>query len=261
MALKFLKLYADMQDDHFGVLTDEELGIIVRASMAYAFDGTLPDFEPRSVLGLTWRRMKAHIDASEKQVEALSENGAKGVEAKAGKRKQTQANVSKPKQPEANASKIQQASASASKGKHKQEQEHIHEQEQEQEQYNARAREDATATAEPVEAFDGTDLSEDIRLYAVADGMIRAYGLPDNDATRGAVIDDIRAHGEGAMREVLKKAALANSRGKLSVNFYRAIMNDTGGKARASPEADYIQRQHDDDYWNSIVTNLDEEDS
>lgn len=114
----------------------------------------------------------------------------------------------------------------------------------------------APAPDDRVLAFDGTDLTEDIHRYDLADSMIRTYGLVDSDTTRDALIEDLAKHGEARMREVLKKAAMSNSRNKVSVAFYRTILEDKGGKARAAP--DYMKRQYSDDHWKSIEVNLDD---
>lgn len=242
--LKYLQLFADMLDDHFGILTDEELGIIIRASMSYAFNGELPDFEPRSVLGMTWRRMKSYIDQCDKNASKNKENGNKGGRPK--KPIETEQNPVKPKETQQNPTK-----PNLTQQNHKQEQDQEQDQDhkQEQEQYNA------PATDDRVIAFDGSDLTEDIHRYDLADSMIRTYGMVDSDTTRDALIEDLAKYGEAKMREVLKKAAMSNSRAKVSVSFYRTILEDKGGKSRAAP--DYQRRQYDDNYFSSIEVNLD----
>lgn len=113
----------------------------------------------------------------------------------------------------------------------------------------------APAPDDRVIAFDGSDLTEDIHRYDLADSMIRTYGMVDSDTTRDALIEDLAKYGEAKMREVLKKAAMSNSRAKVSVSFYRTILEDKGGKSRAAP--DYQRRQYDDNYFSSIEVNLD----
>lgn len=88
--LKFLQLFPDMLEDHFEPLTDEELGVIVRAAMQYAFAGEEPAFERRSVLDLTWRRMKRHIDNCEKELNKMAELGSRGGKNSAAKRGQAE---------------------------------------------------------------------------------------------------------------------------------------------------------------------------
>ena len=241
--MDFIKLYADMLDDHFAELTDEEVGIIVRAALLYAATGKEPGFERRTVLGLTWRRFKAHVDQSAAKAETLRANGSKP--------KQTEASRSKPKQAEASGSKEEQPEATASKSpyKHKHNQEQEQEHKQEQEQIDAR-----TPAAESVIAIDGKDIREDIERNQIADALIMSYRLGRDDRTREALLHDLAEHGEARMREVLDKAADGNTREKISVNFWRAILAD---KSRASPKG-YQQRAHDQSYWDSIEVKFDD---
>lgn len=106
--LKFLQLFPDMLEDHFEPLTDEELGIIVRAAMQYAFAGEEPAFERRSVLDLTWRRMRRHIDNCEMELTKMAELGSRGGKNSAAKREQA-----KPTEGQAKASGGQAKSSEA----------------------------------------------------------------------------------------------------------------------------------------------------
>ena len=241
--MEYIKLFTDMLDDHFDELSDAEVGKIVRCALLYARDGEEPDFERRSVLGLTWKRFKAHVDQSVAKAETLRANGSKP--------KQAEANRSKPKQSEASGSKEEQPEATASKTpyKHKHNQEQEHKQEQEQEQIDARA-----PAAESVIAIDGKDIREDIERNQIADELILSYRLGRDDRTREALLHDLAEHGEARMREVLDKAADGNTREKISVNFWRAILAD---KSRASPKG-YQQRAHDQSYWDSIEVKFDD---
>lgn len=255
MGLKFLQLFADMRSDHFEPLTDEELGIIIRAAMDYAFDGAVPDFPSRSVLDLTWRRMKRYIDQCAGKVENLRENGSKGGTEKA--------NRSKAKQTVAKDSKAKQAVANDGikydhDHNHDQDHNHNHNQEhkEEEEVYAP-----APAADENVIAFDGSDLAEDIRRNNVADDMIADYNLPRDRVTRSALLEDIEAHGEDRMREVLTRACQSNTRDRVTVNFWRAILS---GKGRDSPKGNgggygevLRQREYSPDYWKSIEVDLD----
>ena len=75
------------------------------------------------------------------------------------------------------------------------------------------------------------------------DNLIDTYGLVKSSQTRTALTEDLQKAGERRLREALKQAALSNSRGKVSVNFYRTILYDTGrakerrGRASASSSA------------------------
>ena len=83
--------------------------------------------------------------------------------------------------------------------------------------------------------------------------MILSYRLGRDDRTREALLHDLAEHGEARMREVLDKAADGNTREKISVNYWRAILAD---KSRASPKG-YQQRAHDQSYWDSIEVKFD----
>lgn len=101
----------------------------------------------------------------------------------------------------------------------------------------------ATA-AEPVDAFDGSELSGQIADLQRADELIRRYHLPDCDTSREALLEDAERVGWEALGDALRQAAASNSRQGLSVNFYRAVMNGTGkeGKLdarRADPYGGY----------------------
>lgn len=76
-----------------------------------------------------------------------------------------------------------------------------------------------------------------------AEQIIRRYGLPDNDLTLEAVLEDAEAHGWDKLEAALQTAALSNSRQKISVVFYRSILTAEPRKektgARADPYANY----------------------
>lgn len=82
--------------------------------------------------------------------------------------------------------------------------------------------------SEPVDAFDGSDLSGQIADLQRADELIRRYRLPDCDASREALLEDAERAGWETLEEALRQAAASNSRQGLSINFYRAVMNGTG---------------------------------
>ena len=253
--LKYLQLFADMLDDHFGILTDEELGIIIRASMAYAFNGELPDFEPRSVLGMTWRRMKSYIDQCDKNASKNKENGNKGGRPK--KPTETEQNPVKPTETQQNPVKPNQTQQN-----HKQEQDQEQEQDQdhkqEQEQYNAPATDD-----DRILAFDGSDLSQASADNEQAQRLVARYmpagRTPVEFDPRVADISDLIAqYGLKKVEDTMKEAMRSDNRGGISVNFIKAIIEGKGSKARAAPGGDYLKRQYDDDYWQSIEQHFDD---
>ena len=76
-----------------------------------------------------------------------------------------------------------------------------------------------------------------------AEHVIRRYGLPDNDPTLEAVLEDAEKHGWEQLEAALQKAALSNCRQNISVMFYRSILTAEPRKeqpnARADPYANY----------------------
>ena len=90
-------------------------------------------------------------------------------------------------------------------------------------------------TSESIVAFDGSDLSGQVANLQRADGLIRRYCLPDCDARRDALLEDAERVGWEALTDALSRAAAANSRPMLSVNYYRAMF--AGGKGGGDADA------------------------
>lgn len=106
----------------------------------------------------------------------------------------------------------------------------------EEEEDGARARE-AAPPAPPA-----TEMQSRINDHQHAEQLIRRYGLPDNDLTIEAVLEDAEAHGWERLEAALQKAALSNSRQRISVVFYRSILTSAskeGTRVRADPYANY----------------------
>ena len=74
--------------------------------------------------------------------------------------------------------------------------------------------------------------------HQYAEQLIRRYGLPDNDPTLEAVLEDAEAHGWEKLEAALQTAALSNSRQKISVVFYRSILTAEPRKEPAHARAD-----------------------
>ena len=87
------------------------------------------------------------------------------------------------------------------------------------------------------------------------DNLIDTYGLVKSSQTRTALTEDLQKAGERRLREALKQAALSNSRGKVSVNFYRTILYDTG-RAK-EPARDYQSRHYSDEEFRAMEVDLD----
>lgn len=86
-------------------------------------------------------------------------------------------------------------------------------------------------------AADG--FGEQIRKHQAAMRLIETYRLPDVPTTLDAVLEDIDRFGEKALDRALREACNANSRDRLSVNFYRSVLSRmTGGpSSRGAPRA------------------------
>lgn len=263
--LNYLQLFADMLDDHFGVLTDEELGIIIRASMLYAFQGVLPEFEPRSVLGMTWRRMKAYIDQCQKNTAKNRENGNKGGRGNK-KPTETQPNPEKPNETQQNPTKPTETQPNPTEPSktqtayiQDQDQDHIQDQDHKQEQYYAPA-----PATDNVIAFDGSDLTADIRNNQKAQELAARY-LPrgrtpmEFDPRVGALAEDIGTHGAEKVEAALKEAARCDNRGGVSIAFYRTILGNLGKEKPPNKAAagDYQHRQYTEADFKAMEVDLD----
>lgn len=265
MPITYVPLFIDMLSDHFEDLTDEEVGQIVRATLLFAAEGVEPEFERRSVLGLTWKRMRAHVIQCMEKSETNKANGSKGgrppknptkpteTEENRKKPKETEKNPTKPNKTENNHEQEQEQEQEQS-----QEQEQYQEQEQEQEQFNAPATDD-----DRILAFDGSDLTQASADNEQAQRLVARYmpasKTPIEFDPRVADISDLIAqYGLKKVEDTMKEAMRSDNRGGISVNFIKAIIEGKGSKARAAPGGDYLKRQYDDDYWKSIEQTFDD---
>ena len=95
------------------------------------------------------------------------------------------------------------------------------------------------------DADDDHDLTDQIEAHQHADDLIRRYQLPDADPTREALLEDAERAGWQALEDALKKAAVGNSRQRISVAYYRSILNPSttkGGRyaGAADPYEGYV---------------------
>lgn len=98
------------------------------------------------------------------------------------------------------------------------------------------AREDAAAAATVcASACPDDDLTDDISRNIRTQALLRRYGLPDQEATLCALLEDMDRHGETEVETALRNASLADHRGGLSVNYYRAFL--PGAKPRREEKA------------------------
>ena len=248
MEPKGIILYAEDLDILDRMLTPAEAFAVVMALNHYAMDGEMPT-------GLTAAQMIAFEMMRQKIDRAMQNYAAKSEKRSAAAKSRWNANASDAMQTDA-----KNANASFAKQPMQMDgtvtvTETVNVTETKTEGVVNTPAHEAAPADDKVIAFDGTDLTEDIKRYDLADSMIRTYGMVDSDQTRNALIEDLEKVGEKKLRDVLKEAALSNSRSKVSVKFYRAVLEGKGGKSRAAP--DYMKRQYDDDHWRSIEVNLD----
>ena len=87
-----------------------------------------------------------------------------------------------------------------------------------------------------VYGFDGTDLTGDMENCDRAEALIRQYRLPDADPTLSALLEDAEKAGWERLEAALKDAALRNTRERISIAYYRAILYGTPRKEAASAD-------------------------
>lgn len=82
-------------------------------------------------------------------------------------------------------------------------------------------------------------LHDQIRKNQTAMTLIEQYRLPDVPSTLDAMLEDLERYGEETVQKALREACNANSRDRLSVNFYRSVLSRlTGGpSSRGAPRA------------------------
>lgn len=218
--LKYIPFFPDMLTDHFEDLTDGEIGLIVKAALVYAADGTEPVFERRSVLALTWKRIRAHIDQCAAKSETQSANGSKGG------RPKSQQNPEKP-----NETQINPRKPSETQNNHIQEQEQEQDQDQEQEHTQEQEQEQKTSAPAPAPLPEGRVISLDDGT-AAARRLVTTYMPPSRSPGRDLRVDQIgemiRSHGQEAVEAAMREATGSDSRGGLSVNFVRSVLERRG---------------------------------
>lgn len=81
----------------------------------------------------------------------------------------------------------------------------------------ARKRRDNPSEAEIQEALEDVKHAKELARY---------YGMPNSQATRSALLEDVDRIGWEAVEKGLKDAAVSTSRDKLSVNYYRLVLKN-----------------------------------
>ena len=242
MTLTFLKLYADMEP-LFEPFADEEKGRLFSALMAYVFRGEDTDFEGNE--RFLWPVLRRHADACAENSRKMAENGAHGGKVKAGK-----ANGSKKKQTEANDSQKEK------------EKEKEKEEEQEKEEEEEKEKEPASGETEPAASSPARDSdSHSGKNGEPVETLTREYGLSTDRITQEALREDLAQYGEDRLRAALREACLSNTRERVSVRFWRAILS--GPREKKPAAFDYLTRpeahRDDPDYWRALEVNLDED--
>lgn len=87
-------------------------------------------------------------------------------------------------------------------------------------------------------ADEGHDLTDQIAAHQHADDLIKRYMLPDGDLTREALLEDAASVGWPSVENALRQAAFSNSRQRISIAFYRAILRPTATKGGCASGAD-----------------------
>lgn len=235
MARKYLPIYPDFEE-LTEELTDAELGGLLRAMLGYFYRGdsqTKPDGNARFV----WPVARRTLDQCIAKAEEKQRNGALGGRPLKTNENQTKPDETKENQTEPNDAQENQT-AYARAREQKQKQKHTQKQDQDQTQTQTQsAREPAAPAATPsaVPAGEAETLAAGIPRYQRADELARRYNLPDCDPSRDALLEDFETYGEQAVEDALREACASNSRAKLSVKFYRAVL--ARGQPGATPYA------------------------
>ena len=146
MALEYLKVFGEIEE-YVEELTDDQLGRVFSAMMAYAFRDEEPDFERGTAERYVWPAIRNKIDGCERKVRQKRANGEKGG------RPSKNENKEKPEETENNQTepdetKENQTEPNETPNVHEQEHEHVQEQEQ-RENESARARKRASPFTPP----------------------------------------------------------------------------------------------------------------
>ena len=91
------------------------------------------------------------------------------------------------------------------------------------------------------------EMAQTRETQETADQLVRAYGLPRNSRTLDAIVTDIQAKGVEAVRAALDAATDADTKGGISLRFYRACLN--GGHARKGRDAPGDMIRHTAEEW------------
>lgn len=193
------------------------------AVCAYALDGEEPQLTgvPLALFTL----IRPTLDSGMKQAQRRKATGEKTCADGITERNQTRRKAAPVPISEQNRNRINSNMVTDSDS-NKREKER--EKEGEEESLRVCAREEAAA-ADDVSLSDDDELLRAISANQRADELIRRYHLPDCDTSREALLEDAERVGWEALGDALRRAAAANSRPMLSVNYYRAMLADGKG--------------------------------
>lgn len=216
MGLEYLKVTPEIMEK-ISAYDQEQQGRIMLAMIAYALDGVEPEFD--GVEKFIWATLKMDIDRCAASIEKQSTNGSKGGRPPKSKHdnSETQKNPEKPTETQPKPSESLNSNTNTNINTNTN---------------NVVVCARATAADEPVTGIDGEDLSADIRNNAEVDVLLKKYRMPE--AVRGDLLDDIAEHGLDKVKRVMQEAARSDTRGGLSLNYYRACLKNDG-KQRAAP--------------------------
>ena len=216
MGLEYLKVTPEIMMK-ISAYDQEQQGRIMLAMIAYALEGVEPEFD--GVEKFVWATLKMDIDRCAASIEKQTANGSKGGRPAKSKHdnSETQKNPEKPTetQPKPNESLNSNTNTNINTNTN-----------------NVVVCARAPAAEDGVTGIDGEDLSADIRNNAEVDVLLKKYRMPE--AVRGDLLDDIAEHGLEKVKRVMQEAARSDTRGGLSLNFYRACLKNDG-KQRAAP--------------------------
>lgn len=216
MGLEYLKVTPEIMEK-ISAYDQEQQGRIMLAMIAYALEGVEPEFD--GVEKFIWATLKMDIDRCAASIEKQTANGSKGGRPAKSKHdnSETQKNPEKPTETQPKPSESLNSNTNTNINTNTN---------------NVVVCARATAAEDGVIGIDGEDLSADIRNNAEVDVLLKKYRMPE--AVRGDLLDDIAEHGLDKVKRVMQEAARSDTRGGLSLNFYRACLKNDG-KQRAAP--------------------------
>lgn len=107
------------------------------------------------------------------------------------------------------------------------------------------------------------EIEQEQAVQDQAEQFVRAYRLPLNNRTLDAVVSDIRKTGADKVKAALDAATDADTKGGISLAFYRAILNGKGGHGRKGRDAPGDMIHHTREEWerssSAAVIDLDDE--